>query len=191
MPTPRAGTIQHSELEPLYPSYKPQSRVKQLVKEWLIPLAWVLAITLAAAAYNIGACALGRIFLDHFHLWDRRIPSNASSLDKYAELYAPLLASCLSAPVSLGLMYAIFNVEDMISRRYGRFTIVTSLFQLAVLVILVEWTLIPISAAIIHPRYQYVNPASILGVYWFGNLVLLPLSTPSAYFGYLFLRGKD
>ncbi|KAH8804092.1 hypothetical protein DL96DRAFT_1686755 [Flagelloscypha sp. PMI_526] len=136
---------------------------KQRVKEWLVPLAWVLAITVAAAAYNIGACALGRFSLDHFHLWNRRIPSNASSLDKHTELYAALLATCLSAPVSLGLIYAIFNTEAIISRRYWRFTIVTSLFQLAGLIVLVEWNLIPISAAIIHPKYQYVNSVSILG----------------------------
>ncbi|KAH8824036.1 hypothetical protein DL96DRAFT_1818735 [Flagelloscypha sp. PMI_526] len=190
MPTPRVGTIQHPELGTLHTPYV-KSRVNTVIREWTIFLLWLLGITAAVVTYNIGACALGRFFLDHFHLWNRRIPSSASSLDKHAELLGVLLAGCLSTPLTLELILAIFKVEDISRRRGGTVEIIDSSDKAVALLIFVDWTLIPISGAIIHPRYQYVNPVSLLGVYWFGNVVLLPLSGPLACFGYLFLREKS
>ncbi|KAH8824037.1 hypothetical protein DL96DRAFT_1818736 [Flagelloscypha sp. PMI_526] len=189
MPTPREGTIQHHELGTLYVPYS-RSRVNAFINDWLIPIAWLLPVTAAIAAYNIGVCALGRFFLDHFHLWNRRISSSASSLDKHAELLAVLLAGCLSTPVTLGLALAIFEVEDMLERKGRRIEILDSMVKAVVVLFFVNWILVPISGAILHPRYQYVTPVSLLGVYWFGNLVLLPLSVPLAWFGCSLLREK-
>ncbi|KAH8813668.1 hypothetical protein DL96DRAFT_1715983 [Flagelloscypha sp. PMI_526] len=192
MPTPKQGTLQHRELEALVPPYSRYAAVKGFLNDWLAPIGWVLGITIFSAAYNIGACALGRFFLDQFHLWDRRIPSEASSLDKHAELYAALLAGCVSTPVAIGLLIMFFMIDDILDRRFNmNFQFLSSLSRIVALIVAIEWTFLPICAAIIHPRYKYVNPISILGVYWFGSLFLLPLSIPLAWFVYQILDDAD
>ncbi|KAH8813674.1 hypothetical protein DL96DRAFT_501016 [Flagelloscypha sp. PMI_526] len=185
MPTPRQGTIQHREIETPVPPYSRYTAVKNFLDDWLVPISWILAFTILCAAYNIGACALGRFFLDHFHLWDRRIPSEASSLDKHAELLAALLASCLSTPIAIGLLVVFSKADDIYDRREMRFKFLNSLSSIVVFIVLTEWAFLPVSGVILHPRYQYVNPISILGVFWFGNIPLLPLSISLAWFVYL------
>ncbi|KAH8813667.1 hypothetical protein DL96DRAFT_1685035 [Flagelloscypha sp. PMI_526] len=78
--------------------------LSQLWRDWIKFISWLLGITLAFTVYNIGACALGRFLLDHFHLWDRNIPPDASELNKHAELIAALLASWLSTLAAIGVI---------------------------------------------------------------------------------------
>ncbi|KAH8824038.1 hypothetical protein DL96DRAFT_1713394 [Flagelloscypha sp. PMI_526] len=186
MPTPRAGTMKHDELRTLYAPYS-RPKVDVFIDGWLIPIAWLFLVAVVIAAYNVGVCALGRFFLDHFHLWNRGIPSSASSRDKHAELFAVLLAGCLSFPIFLALTLASLKFEVVLERRGRRVEILDTRKAVA-LQVFINWIFVPVSGAIIHPRYQYTNPISILGVYWFGNLVLLPLSVPLAWFGYWLLR---
>ncbi|KAH8795137.1 hypothetical protein DL96DRAFT_1567776 [Flagelloscypha sp. PMI_526] len=191
MPTPKQGTVQQRDLETLLPQYPRYISVKHFYEDWIGPFCIVLAITAFSAAFNIGACALGRFFLDHFHLWDRRIPSEASSLDKHAELFAAVLASCLSTLVAIGLFVIFIKADDIFKRWKMNFRFLNFPSSLLVLLVLIEWAFLPVSGAIIHPKYQYVNPVSMLGVYWFGHLPLLPLSIPLVWFVYQVLNVDD
>ncbi|KAH8813666.1 hypothetical protein DL96DRAFT_1757537 [Flagelloscypha sp. PMI_526] len=124
MTAPRGGTIQQRVLESLRPPYPRFAAAKGFMDEWVLSIAWVFG-----AAYNIGACALGRSFLDHFHIWDRRIPADASSLDKRAELFAALIASCLSTSVVTVLTAALSVIDEVLDRRGKRFQFATPLSQ--------------------------------------------------------------
>ncbi|KAH8795131.1 hypothetical protein DL96DRAFT_1723782 [Flagelloscypha sp. PMI_526] len=188
MTAPRGGTLQQGELESLHPPYPRFAAVKEFIDEWMLPIAWIIGFTALGAAYNIGACALGRFFLDHFHLWNRIIPADASSLDKRAEYFAGLIASCLSIPVATVLIAALFVMEDVLDRRGKRFRPLASLSNIVILITFTEWCLLPVSGAIIHTRFYYVNPISLMGVYWFGSLVLLPVSIPVAFLIFWLLR---
>ncbi|KAH8795133.1 hypothetical protein DL96DRAFT_1723785 [Flagelloscypha sp. PMI_526] len=188
MATPRVGTTQQRDPETLRLT---GSRVKYRIQEALSMIAWLLGFTAVSAAYHVGACALGRFFLDHFNLWERKIPSNASPLNKHAELLAALLASCLSTPVAVGLLYALLAVDNVIDRRRTKFLFLNNVSDAVFYVILTEWSLLPVSGLILHPRLEYVNPVSILGVYWFGSLVLLPISIPLACLGYWVMQETD
>ncbi|KAH8813670.1 hypothetical protein DL96DRAFT_1625075, partial [Flagelloscypha sp. PMI_526] len=190
--TPRVGTVQHLELEAQVQAS--DSTMKRIIEDWLIPIAQLLGVTAAIAAYNIGACALGRFFLDHFHIWDRQIPTDASHINKYAELFAALLASCLSTPVAFGLIFMLFiYVDEFLDRLEIKFQFLddATVSTMIIITFLTEWSLIPVAAAIFHPRFHSVNPVSLLGVYGFGTLVLLPLSILLASFGFVLWRLKN
>ncbi|KAH8813701.1 hypothetical protein DL96DRAFT_1716008 [Flagelloscypha sp. PMI_526] len=86
MSTPRAGTLHQSDIETLHRPYK--SPYKGWVQEYLVPFLWVNLYTTASSCYNVGACALGRFMLDHFHLWKQTIPLHTSGVSRHAELIA-------------------------------------------------------------------------------------------------------
>ncbi|KAH8795132.1 hypothetical protein DL96DRAFT_1300887 [Flagelloscypha sp. PMI_526] len=197
MGTPKAGTIQHPALSPIY---SPRSTSSQLWRDWIKFISWLFGITLAFTVYNIGACALGRFLLDHFHLWDRNIPSDASELNKHAELLAALLASWLSTLAAIGVIIILVRYIDRwirriqrqyIGRRRRKFQFGDHYWTIVVVVLLSEWSLLPIAGAMLHPRFHYVDPVSLLGVYGFGNLALLPLSIPLGSFGWWAWRRRN
>ncbi|KAH8813671.1 hypothetical protein DL96DRAFT_1625078 [Flagelloscypha sp. PMI_526] len=99
MPTPKAGTVQHRELEPIYLPHP----TERSVKDWLFPLAWFIGIITVIVGYDICNAALKSFFLDLFLVWGWRTPSESSHIDRYAWFYAALLARCLTTPVTLKL----------------------------------------------------------------------------------------
>ncbi|KAH8829783.1 hypothetical protein DL96DRAFT_1590395 [Flagelloscypha sp. PMI_526] len=182
MGTPKPGNVQHHDLEAIRTNHP---TAYENWRDWVEIIAWLVGFTATAAGYNIAACALGRFFLDHFRLWDRVIPSGVSEIDKYAELIAALLSSWLSTPLAAGLIYVLyFPVEDWLRRRRPTFRIPDGFRPLFSIVLLIEWSLLPVSGAILHPRFHYVDPVSLLGAYFFGSLLLIPWLGPLIWFGY-------
>ncbi|KAH8813652.1 hypothetical protein DL96DRAFT_500483 [Flagelloscypha sp. PMI_526] len=172
MGTPKPGTIQHPELEHIYIS---RTRAQRFWRNWVVPIAWLLGITLAFTSYNIGAGALGRFMLDHFRLWNRVIPLDTPKLDRHAELIAALLASWLSSPVAIGLLLILhFGVDRWLRRIELKFRFLDHISTVVVVVLLSEWSLLLVAGAMLHPRFQYVDPVSLLGIYCFGSLLLIP-----------------
>ncbi|KAH8829786.1 hypothetical protein DL96DRAFT_1590413 [Flagelloscypha sp. PMI_526] len=182
MGTPKPGNTQHHDLEAIHIN---RSTAREDWREWAELISWLVGITATITGYNIGACALGRFFLDHFRLWDRIIPTGVSEIDKHAELIAALLAGCLSAPLAIGIVFVLyFYVEDWLERRHSKFEIPDGFPPIIFIVLLTEWSLLPTAGAMLHPRFQYVDPVSLLGVYFFGSLLLIPWLGPLTWFGY-------
>ncbi|KAH8813665.1 hypothetical protein DL96DRAFT_1625068 [Flagelloscypha sp. PMI_526] len=176
MGTPRVGTIQHSDLERVYIHH---SAMSQFWREWGTFIAWLFGITLGFTAYNIGACALGRFFLDHFHIWDRTMPPYASEIDRHAELIAALVASWLSTPGALGLLVILFTVDDWLRiEMKAKFQFIDYFSTIVVVTLLTEWSFLLVAGAMLRPRFHYINLVALQGVYWFGSLILLPVSIP-------------
>ncbi|KAH8824911.1 hypothetical protein DL96DRAFT_1611256 [Flagelloscypha sp. PMI_526] len=173
MPTPREGTLQHRDLESLSP--RPFFRLPK----WLasIDVEFVNSFFfffVAVSIYNTVACALGRFFLDHFHLWNRTIPPDARSLDKHGELVAAFLASCLSLIATVAILYLCTFLDDVLRVRGKNFEILTHNPSILGIIIFSVVTMVPVAGAIIHPGLHYVNPVSMLAVYGFGSVLLIP-----------------
>ncbi|KAH8813655.1 hypothetical protein DL96DRAFT_1715971 [Flagelloscypha sp. PMI_526] len=185
MGTPKPGTIQQPDLGYIYIPRIPRTRAQRFWSEWGDLTVWLLGITLAFTSYNIGAYALGRFFLDHFHLWNRVIPSDASKFDKHGELIAAFLAGWLSTPAALGLLNILAHgVDEWLERRKIRFRFLDHLSAIVVAVLLTEWSILLATGAMLHPRFRYVDPVSLFGVYWFGSLLLMPTLGSLAALGY-------
>ncbi|KAH8813705.1 hypothetical protein DL96DRAFT_1716012 [Flagelloscypha sp. PMI_526] len=189
MPTPKSGTIQQPDLEALYIPYKKvffqprlcaleidvvylqtRSKITDNVRFYL----WVLFITGLFCGYNIAACALGRFLLDHFHLWKWTIPSDAPSIERHAELIAAFLATFLATPtmvvVFLFLIWADHRLED----RDVNYQFQDHSYSLVGAYVFANWAMMIVTGAMFRPRFHHISVASILGVYGFGNLLLLP-----------------
>ncbi|KAH8796837.1 hypothetical protein DL96DRAFT_1643326 [Flagelloscypha sp. PMI_526] len=167
MPTPKAGTVRQPDVEVLSSPSK---------KEWFkdLPLTiWLALLSAVSCVYCIISCALGRFFLDHFHLWPSRytVPSDAPSLDKHAELIAALVAGCLTGPATFGAIILFYLFGDILIPRHmpsvlGRLPLLGICF----FVILV---LLAILGAMFHMRFRYLTVVTILATYGFGSLFLL------------------
>ncbi|KAH8813702.1 hypothetical protein DL96DRAFT_1820962 [Flagelloscypha sp. PMI_526] len=173
MPTPKEGTLQQPDLEALSHPY--QSR-ESWVSEYLIPLLWILLYLTGFGGYNVAAGALGRFMLDHFHLWNQTIPSNTAGIDKHGELIAALVAGCLAPPMTVWIMVILILVDDQLRKRDVKFQFGDDAGFRAVVWISVfaNWVGIIMTGAMFHPRFQHVKVASMLAIYGFGNLLLLP-----------------
>ncbi|KAH8834698.1 hypothetical protein DL96DRAFT_1701727 [Flagelloscypha sp. PMI_526] len=171
MVTPREGTVQHQDLEAL-PPYSKSGIWFHYGKPTASILAWIAGV----CAYNVSTCALGRFFLDHFHLWTRIIPSDAPTLDKHAELIVALLAGCLSIPLTILTYVIVDDLDRMLWVQGYRFQF-TNIDNIIVWILVVALlTLFPATAALIHLKFHHVTPVSTLAVFGFGSLITLPSS---------------
>ncbi|KAH8795129.1 hypothetical protein DL96DRAFT_1690426, partial [Flagelloscypha sp. PMI_526] len=113
--------------------------------------------------------------LDHFRLWDRVIPPDVPKIERHAELIAALLAGWLSSPVAIGLLLILrFGVDSWLRRAELKFRFLDHISTVVVVVLLSEWSLLLVAGAMLHPRFHYVDPISLLGIYCFGSLLLVP-----------------
>ncbi|KAH8813707.1 hypothetical protein DL96DRAFT_1820965 [Flagelloscypha sp. PMI_526] len=164
MPTPKAGTLQQVDLETPHQENRLPSMSPLIVG--------IIVSTAVFCGYNIAACALGRFMLDNYHIWAWTIPSTASSIEKHAELIVAFVGSWLSTPATMGALVVYAKIDDVLVRR-GSPSRVND-YALFWLYVLVTWTMLVVLGAAFHPRFVHVTAGSMLGVYGFGNLILLP-----------------
>ncbi|KAH8834696.1 hypothetical protein DL96DRAFT_1701725 [Flagelloscypha sp. PMI_526] len=190
MVTPQEGTIQHQDLEALQlpPHSKP-------VKSWLTTYslklispsrneggsttrttALILACIAGVCAYNISTCALGRFFLDHFHLWTRTMSPDAPTVEKHAELIVALLAGCVSVPLTILTFAIVDDLDRELWIQGWRFQIMNIHNIIIWIFVVVLISVLPTIAAMIHLKFHHVTPVSTLAVFGFGSLITLPLS---------------
>ncbi|KAH8795136.1 hypothetical protein DL96DRAFT_1723789 [Flagelloscypha sp. PMI_526] len=106
MSTPKPGTVQHSELEPIY---FPRSRTERTEEYWLFPIGLLFGLIAVVVGYVTGTSALKRFFLDQSYLWNWSTTSGALHINNYAEFYAGFLARCLTTPMAMKLFAIILG----------------------------------------------------------------------------------
>ncbi|KAH8813684.1 hypothetical protein DL96DRAFT_1625114 [Flagelloscypha sp. PMI_526] len=175
MTTLRGGTVQHQDLGALpLPPGPPYLKYKYIWDDYGKPTAWTLAITTAICTYNVSACALGRFFLDHFHLWNRTMPPDVPNIEKHAEPIVALLAGALSPPLTFLIFSILFLIDDIILVRGYKFRILDVYGMLVWIFIVALFSLLPAMAALIHLKFLHVTPLTTLAVFGFGSLVIFP-----------------
>ncbi|KAH8796834.1 hypothetical protein DL96DRAFT_1643319 [Flagelloscypha sp. PMI_526] len=178
MGTPYPGTIRQPDVENIY--QPPKSRRKYDLRL----IVQLMEISTSSCVHAVTCCALGRFMLDHFRLWGSRwiIPPDAPSIDKHAELIAAFMAGSITGPAWYGTAIGGYFVYSELCSRYpnlrGRIRIPApfDLVFIWALYFVVLWTLLVIIGAILHPRFHYLTVGSVLAVYGFGGLLLLPPS---------------
>ncbi|KAH8813653.1 hypothetical protein DL96DRAFT_1625034 [Flagelloscypha sp. PMI_526] len=165
MGTPNPGTIQHHDLD------VPQ----QSFRDWEGYFGILFQLTIVFTGYNIGACALGGLFLDCFHLRDRDTPSDVSVMDKYAELIGAVLAAWLSVPVFAGLAFILKHGIEGLKHSKIIFQFLDHEYTFAAVLFLAQWFGLLLAGAILHPKFHYVDAVSLFGLYWLGTLILILL----------------
>ncbi|KAH8817752.1 hypothetical protein DL96DRAFT_1623242, partial [Flagelloscypha sp. PMI_526] len=164
MPTPYPGTIRQPDLENLYVYPKQAWCNVKLTCQFT-------AITLLISGYNVAACALGRFFLDHFHLWRWSVPAGVTGFDKHAELVTAFVSSVIATPATIGVFWVVILILHEIEKRGVIFQF--SDRSLLWIYIVVTWVLLALMGTAFHPRFQHITTVSMLAVYGFGNLLLL------------------
>ncbi|KAH8813704.1 hypothetical protein DL96DRAFT_1716011 [Flagelloscypha sp. PMI_526] len=172
MPTPSAGTSKQPDIETPYRPYKRPYR--GWVHEYLVPILWVSFYTTVSSGYNVGACALGRFMLDHLHLWEWSIPLDTPSINKHAELIAACVAGCLASLATIGVVLILFWLDRHLKKRGVKFQFGDSVYTMIWAHVIINWVLVVLAGLMFHPRFQDVNALSMLAIYGFGNLLLLP-----------------
>ncbi|KAH8796836.1 hypothetical protein DL96DRAFT_1009556 [Flagelloscypha sp. PMI_526] len=180
MLTPYPGTIQQPDIDSIYPPTKTRGKFN------LRLIVQLVEISAGSCAHTVTCCALGRFMLDHFHLWHSRwiIPPNAPNIEKHAELIAAFMAGCLTGPAIYG---AVVGASFFFSELRSRFPRLRARLRFRIpypfsdspiwiLYFFVLWTLLAVTGAILHPRFQYLTVGSVLAVYGFGSLLLFPPS---------------
>ncbi|KAH8813695.1 hypothetical protein DL96DRAFT_1625161 [Flagelloscypha sp. PMI_526] len=170
MPTPKAGTIRQQDLEIL-----PRRSKNDWRSQYLVPTLWLTLFTGAFCGYNVAACALGRFLLDHFHLWKRTIPSDTPSIEKHAELIAAFVAGFLATPTAFGFFSALTWVDKELMRRKVKYQfLLQSYASFWAEVFMVDLVAVTVTGAIFHSRFRQMGAVSILAVFGFGSLLLVP-----------------
>ncbi|KAH8813696.1 hypothetical protein DL96DRAFT_1625163 [Flagelloscypha sp. PMI_526] len=169
MPTPRAGTHQEQDLENLYTPYK-----KSWVSKYLKPTFWVVVFTVICCGYNIAACAIGRFFLDFFRLWKSTIPQGTPGIDKHAELIAAFVAGCLATPATFGFLRVLVRIDELLKKQGVDYQLLDHSKTILWSYVFMTWVLVLVTGAVFHLRFQHVSVVTMLAVFGFGSLLLVP-----------------
>ncbi|KAH8813698.1 hypothetical protein DL96DRAFT_1625165 [Flagelloscypha sp. PMI_526] len=169
MSNSNVGTVQQPDLEALVYSHK---------EGWVSKFFWrttfIIFIIAFFGGYNTAACALGRFMLDHFHLWNRTIPTDLAGIDKHAELIAAFVSGCLATLVALGILFPLGWIDGQLKKREVKYRFLHHNYTVVWAGIFASLGGLTVTGEIFHPRFQHISIVSMLGVYGFGNLLILP-----------------
>jgi hypothetical protein len=93
--------------------------------------------------------------------------------------------------VGIGLFFVMaYGVDEWLRHRRIRFRFLDHLSTIVVVILLTEWSILLVAGAMLHPRFRYVDPVSLFGIYWFGSLLLIPPLGSLAGLGYRVWRTR-
>ncbi|KAH8813803.1 hypothetical protein DL96DRAFT_1625425 [Flagelloscypha sp. PMI_526] len=182
MRTPNAGTARQVLQNPIRAESSPPWWNDHRPSDCPSPYCCFSSTIMLAAfvmPYNVLSCFIGRYILDHYHLWHRTLPLGVErSGGKDGELIAAAIAGAFSA----SFIITLYNIASW-SVRYGYrhpgvstacMCLPTGPIKWCFWAILILWSPLPLFGALMHLRFDYVDPVSMLGIYGFGAMIIFP-----------------